>query len=76
MRRAFADTPLPIPNPHEWMGRRAAMALLGVVSHMTLQRYVADGRLHAYRIEGGPLLYWRAEVLELAAARDRAGVAR
>lgn len=76
MRRTIADTavPLPIPNPHEWVGRTAAMRLLDVLSHVTLSRMVDNGLLTAYRIDGGPVLYWRAQVVELAEARKRAGL--
>ncbi len=70
------DVALSLPNPHEWVGRAGAMSLLGGISHVTLGRMVAEGLLTAYQIEGGPRLYWREQVAELATARVRAGVAK
>jgi hypothetical protein len=72
MKRTFHDTALPVPNPDDWLARAEAMRLLGIGSHVTLARMVRSGALTVYRPAGdGPPMYWRAEVLELAAARAR-----
>lgn len=75
MRRTYSDTPLPLPNPNDWLGRDAAMHLLGVSSHVTIGRLVTAGTLTAYRVDGLHVpVYWRAEVTDLANARARAGI--
>lgn len=74
MTKRFSDQPLPLPNPGDWLGYGAVLRLLGLRSHATIHRMVSDGRLTAYPIEGAAKhLFWRPEVLELAAARTRAG---
>lgn len=66
---------LPLPNPGDWFSRGAAAEVLGV-SIRTIERYVDDGTLKGYKPitaegEKGPVLLWRADVLELEQAIKR-----
>jgi excisionase family DNA binding protein len=68
---------LPLPQPKDWMTRRAAAEYLGC-SVRTVERYARDGVLTEYhpvmgKIEtnGMWLLLWRAEVETLKQARNR-----
>jgi hypothetical protein len=65
-----------MPNPGDWLGVGAACTALGV-TRSSLYRLTEAGLLTAYKIEGSASpLWWRAEVADLARARERAGVAR
>lgn len=59
-----------VPNPDDWMDAALAREHLGVTPS-TLYLMLADGRLRSFKI-GGARLFWRDDVCELAAARDRA----
>ena len=62
---------LPLPNPEDWRDRLGASLELDV-SERTVERYARDGRLTGYRV-GRVLLFWAAEVAELARARQLVG---
>jgi hypothetical protein len=67
---------LPLPNPGEWMTRRAAADELAC-SVRSVERMVVDGVLHSYQPQAGrreqrvPMILWAPEVKELARARRR-----
>lgn len=64
---------LPLPNPDDWLDIDAAAAELGV-SYRTVTRMLCDGRLRAHRLSGRTVMVWRADLMSLREARERAGV--
>jgi excisionase family DNA binding protein len=69
------DTPLPLPNPGDWMTTAGAAFLLGC-SRRTIARLIDRGVLTAYRPLGAldedrPIMLWRAEVNTVLDARLR-----
>lgn len=60
---------LPLPNPGDWCDTDEAARLLQR-ARPTLYDIVQRGALHRYKI-GTVSVFWRAEVLELAAALRR-----
>lgn len=70
------QTPLPLPNPGDWLTTDGAAHLLGV-HRRTLMRMVDIGQLTAYEPGAGfkktpPLMFWRPAVEALRDARLRA----
>jgi len=66
---------LHVPNPTDWLTRRAAARRIGVsprtVERLVEARVLTDYRPDADNGESAPMLLWRAEVDEVRDARRR-----
>lgn len=76
------NTPLPLPNPFEWMTVAAVAQFMGV-DRRTVERMIAKGTLTGHKPYGAdgekvPFLIWRDEAITVRNARVRlaAGAAR
>lgn len=76
------NTPLPLPNPFEWMTVAGVAQFMGV-DRRTVERMIAKGTLTGHKPYGAdgekvPFLIWRDEAITVRNARVRlaAGAAR
>ncbi len=70
--QAGAQQTLPLPNPGDWCSVDGAAALLQV-TRSSVYRFYDKGLIKIHYVNALPLL-WKADVVELATARARAGV--
>ncbi len=69
------NTPLPLPNPGEWLTVKATAALLKV-DYRTVVRMIERGTLTEHRPwaapdEKAPVIIWREEAMSVLSARTR-----
>lgn len=65
----MTNTPLPLPNPHDWTDTTGAALIIGV-GRMTVTDMVTRGALNRY-LAGNTYIYWVPECQEVAAARRK-----